>query len=127
MLTSVLLGLSRAFRAGPIVRRQRPRYVEPAPSDEALSDFIATLQPVIDRHCRSLAGTGNGGTTVVEVHRVLSRKAQAERPPAEAISVSVEEDGRIQRLVLHGPPGRRAGAARTLVAWLARDTQSARA
>jgi hypothetical protein len=122
MLTSALLGLSRPFRAGSAVARQRSRFVEPAPSDAALSDFVATLQPVIDDHCRSLVGGGAGGATVVEVHRLLSQTAQAGRPPAEAISVSVEADGRVQRLVLHGPPGRRASAARALVSWLARGS-----
>jgi hypothetical protein len=96
--------------------------VEPAPCDPALLEFIAALQPVIDEQCLSLAGAGDGGTKVVEVHRLLSQTARAGRRPAEAISVSVEGEGGIQRVVLHGPPGRRAGAARALVRWLAGGT-----
>jgi hypothetical protein len=37
--------------------------------------------------------------------------------------VSVEGGDGVQRLVLHGPTGRRAGAARTLVRWLAHDVR----
>jgi hypothetical protein len=126
MLTSVLLGLPRVFRAGATVARRRLRYVEPAPCDAALLDFVAELEPAIDDHCRSLAEPGAGGAVVVEVHRLLSRRAQAGQPPMEAISVSVETDGCVQPVILHGPPGRRAAAARTLVRWLAGGTRAER-
>jgi hypothetical protein len=118
MLTSVLLGLPRLFRAESTVPRRRSRYVEPATCDAALLDFVAQLGPAIDAHCHSLADAGDAGTTVVEVHRLSSQRACADRPAVEAISVSVEAGGAVQRLVLHGPAGRRAGAARTLVRWL---------
>jgi hypothetical protein len=126
MLASVLLGLPRLFRAESAVPRRRSRYVEPAPSDAALLDFIAQLAPVIDEHCRSLAVTGDGGTTVVEIHGRASQATQARRPGAEAIRVSVEATGRVQRLVLHGPPDRRSDMARALVRWLTHDTQDRR-
>jgi hypothetical protein len=123
MLTSVLLGLPRLFRAGSNAPRRRSRYVEPAACDPALLDFAAALAPVIDAHCNSLSGSVNGETTVVEIHRLSSRAASADQPAAEAISVSVEADGSVQRLVLHGLPGRRVGAARALVRWLTHGGQ----
>ncbi len=125
MLSSVLLGLSRVFRGRSTVARRRTRYVEPARSDEALLDFIAALRPAIDDHCRSLVGAGTSGASVVEVHRLQSQAAEAGRPSVQAISVSVEADGCIQRLVLHGLPGRHADAARSLVHWLGRDPADA--
>jgi hypothetical protein len=124
MLTSVLLGLPCVFRAGWAVERQRSRYVEQAPCDAGLLDFIAALERLIDVHCRSLAGVGAGGATVVEVHRLMSQSAQAELPPAEAISVSVEKGGCVERLVLHAPPGHHAGAARALAQWLTHGVRS---
>ena len=124
MLTSVLLGLPRIFRSGWAAERQRSRYVEQAPCDTALLDFIALLKPLIDVHCRSLAGAGAGGPTVVEVHRLVSQNVQGGRLPAEAISVSVQAGGCVQRLVLQAPAGGRAGAARALVRWLTHGVSS---
>ncbi len=130
MLASVLLGLPRIFRPRTLVVRQRSRYETPALSDLALLEFIAALKPAIDEHCSSLAKTRGGGAIVIEVHRLLSQPTQAGLPPAEAVSVSVETDGHVQRLIVRGAADRRANAARALVAWLAgggHDASSARA
>ena len=121
MLTSVLLGLPRLFRVERTVPLRRSRYVEPAPCDAALLDFIAALEPAIDDHCLSLARAGGGETAVVEIHRLFRQPAQAGQPPSEAISVSVDAEGCVQRLLLHGRPDRRSGAARALVRWLTRN------
>jgi len=120
MLSSVLLGLPRVFRIFTSAALRRSRYVERAPSDAALLEFMEALRPAIDEHRHSLAsGSPGERATVVEVHGLVSQSASPGRLSAEAVSVSVEAGDGVQRLVLHGPTGRRAGAARTLVRWLA--------
>ena len=122
MLSSVLLGLPRVFRIVTSAALRRSRYVERAPSDAALLEFMEALQPAIDEHCHSLASGGPGErAAVVEVHGLVSQSASPGRLSAEAVSVSVAAGDGVQRLVLHGPTGHRAGAARTLVHWLAHD------
>ncbi len=126
ILTAVLLGLPRLFPGSAASLRRRSPHVEPAPCDPALLDFIAELRPLIDSHCRALADPDPGNPVVVEIHRLVPRTGKDGTRVAEAISVSVQADGRFQPMIFECRPGRRSPAARALVAMLMPATRLAR-
>ncbi|HXY40016.1 MAG TPA: hypothetical protein VEQ10_10110 [Vicinamibacteria bacterium] len=118
VLASVLLGVPRALQSRTFGAPQRAVWVEVSRPSPELGAFADAVSEALAASAWSLAAERSQATTVVEVAGVVSTTDCGGRP-VEAFTLSVREGRRERRLVLHGRPGDRAGAARALIAQLA--------
>jgi hypothetical protein len=113
VLAAVLLGVPRALEARWF-GAQRPVYVDVAPEAPELTGLAHELERAIDRAACSLASRRSEATLVVELVGVSTTTGRDGRR-MEAATFLLRDGTRRRPVVLHYPPGGRAGAARALV------------
>jgi hypothetical protein len=117
ILAAVLLGLPRALRGGASVARAHSVYVEVAPGDPSLAAFGAALEAELEREHFAPAESPTPDTLIVEIHGVATLRAR-DGKSRQAITITLREQDRSQRLVLDYGRGNVRAAARTLIASL---------
>jgi hypothetical protein len=113
ILAAVLSGVPRALDAR-VFGSQRSVYVEVASPAPELTDLTAELKRAIGNAAYSLASQPSEATLVVELLGVATSRGANGRA-MEAASFVVRDGERHRPIVLHYPPGQRAGAARALL------------
>jgi len=121
LLTGVLLGVPRALE-GRAFGARRPVYVEVSPWAPELLGLAQEIERALAAASFTLAARRSEAVTVVEVTGVAHSTDRGR--PVEAFTLDVREGGRARRVILQGPRGRRADAARLLLERLAPTPES---